>query len=206
MEEIFVTPLLLGLSLGIYCFIYCIPFIAPFIVSEKRKSREDINVILKFIFGRFIGYIAFGAVFGYLGEKISSMTLNVVLNAAMMLLSIILVLHVLGLAKSLRFSWCIKIKKHNSKLPVLMGFLMGINVCPPFLMSLTYVFTLHSMLKGIIYFIMFFIGTTLYFLPLVFLGHLNKLKEFQKVGRISGLIVGTLLFFYGFYRIIKIFL
>lgn len=201
MQEIFIAPFLLGLSIGIYCFTYCIPFVAPVMVSESRGKKENLNVLLKFIFGRMLGYIAFGAVFGYLGEKLTDVNVILILNIALVLLSVILILHALGLIKPKRARFCGKIRKYNAKIPLLMGFLMGINVCPPFLMSLTYVFTLHSMLKGIIYFLMFFIGTTVYFIPLIFLGYLNKLKEFQFVGRISALIVGTMFFIYGLYNI-----
>lgn len=201
MSEIFISPFLLGLSTGIYCFAYCLPFIASFMVSEARKAKENFLVILKFITGRFFGYVAFGAVFGYLGEKITNTGVNLILILALIVLSVILILHALGLMKSDRFSFCAKIKQHNPKLPLVMGFLMGINLCPPFLMSLTYVFTLHSALKGVIYFIMFFIGTSLYFLPIFFLGYLNKMKEFQVVGRISAIIVGTFFIIYGLYYI-----
>lgn len=202
-QEFIFSPFILGLSIGVYCFTYCIPFIAPFMVTEARKKKESFLILLKFILGRFLGYLVFGAVFGYLGERVNIESVNLILIIALMLLSLILVLHALGLMKSSRFSFCQKIKKYNPKLPLLMGFLMGINICPPFLMSLAYVFTLHSAFKGIIYFIMFFIGTSLYFLPVFFLGYLNKMKDFQIVGRISALIVGISFFLYGLYYILK---
>lgn len=201
MQEIFISPLLLGLSLGIYCFAYCVPFIAPFMVSEAREKKENFLVLGKFIAGRFLGYLMFGAIFGYLGERIQGSTVNLILIVALMLLSVLLILHGLGLMKAERFSFCRRIKKHNRQLPLLMGFLMGVNICPPFLMSLTYVFTLHSVFKGIIYFFMFFIGTTLYFIPVAFLGYLNKMKEFQGVGRVAAVIVGSFFLVYGVYFI-----
>lgn len=203
MQEIFITPFLSGLSVGIYCFAYCIPFIAPFMVSEARETKEDFSVVLKFISGRFLGYLSFGAVVGFLGETIADEKINLILILSLMLLSVILILHALGLLKQNRFSFCAKIKNFNPKLPLLMGFLMGINICPPFLLSLTYVFTLGSVLKGMVYFLMFFLGTSCYFLPIFFLGFLNELKEFQLAGRVSGLIVGIFFLAYGLYYIIR---
>lgn len=186
-----------------YCLTFCLPFIAPVMVSEQRAKRENWFVILKFIFGRLIGYIAFGALFGYLGERLNNQNLNLIVNFALLLLSLILILHALNLLRWENFSFSCHVAKHKTKLPLLMGFLMGVNICPPFLMSLTYVFTLHSTLRGIIYFLMFFLGTTLYFLPLFFLGYLNKIKEFQVVGRVTSLIVGMIFFSYGLYNILK---
>ena len=85
------------------------------------------------------------------------------------------------------------------RIPLLMGFLMGVNICPPFLISVAYVFTLHSMFKGIVYFLVFFAATTLYFLPLFFFGFLSKLNEFRAVARVSAVLVGLLFIAYGIY-------
>ncbi|MFH0800352.1 MAG: sulfite exporter TauE/SafE family protein [Pseudomonadota bacterium] len=203
MTEVILPPLLSGLSVGIYCFAFCIPFVAPLMVSEARAQREDILVIVKIVCGRLIGYMAFGAAVGYLGERFDDKNINLVMTISLMLLSLIMILHGVGLLNPERLSFCAKIRKHGQKVPLVMGFLMGINICPPFLMSLTYVFNLHSMAKGLIYFLMFFAGTTVYFLPIFFLRFLGRMKEFQMAGRICALIVGTLFFVYGLHNILS---
>lgn len=199
MYSIFLQPFLLGLSVGIFCIVYCVPFIAPCLVSEARKRKEDFKMIMKFISGRFGGYVLFGAVFGYLGERISNSTVNLILIISLMALSLLLIFYAIGFLKP-KWSFCSG-KFFREKSPLMMGFFMGVNICPPFLMSLVYVFTLHSVFKGIIYFCMFFLGTSLYFLPLVFLGLLSKMKEFQLIARVSALIVGIIFLIYGVYYI-----
>jgi sulfite exporter TauE/SafE len=203
MTDIIIQPFLLGISVGIFCFTYCVPFIAPYLVSEERKLSKNFKVILEFIFGRLGGYLIFGAIFGYLGEKISNQTVNLILIISLIILSFFLIIYALGFLKPKGIFCSAKYIKFREKSPILMGFLMGINICPPFLMSLAYVFTLHSALKGMIYFLMFFIGTTLYFLPVTFLGYLGKMKEFRLVARIAGLIVGFAFLVYGIYYIIR---
>ncbi len=199
MQDVLIQPFLLGLTVGIFCFTYCVPFIAPYIVAEQRKIKGNFKVILKFIFGRLGGYVLFGAVFGYLGEKVDLPIINLILIISLMALSLFLIIYALGFLKP-RLSFCSG-KFFRKKGPLLMGFLMGINICPPFLMSLAYVFTLHSAIKGIVYFVMFFLGTSLYILPLVFLGFLSKMKEFRLIARISALIVGITFLIYGIYYI-----
>lgn len=201
MREVLIQPFLLGLSVGIFCFTYCVPFIAPYIVAENRKIKRNFGMILKFIFGRFGGYILFGAIFGYVGGKINIPAVNLILVISLMVLSLFLIIYALGFLKP-KWSWCSG-KFFREKSPLLMGFFMGINICPPFLMSLAYVFTLHSAVKGIVYFIMFFLGTSLYLLPLVFLGLLGKMREFRLIARISALIVGIVFLIYGIYYISK---
>ena len=192
MYNLFITPLLLGLSSGVYCFVYCLPFAAPVIISKPSKNRENFFIVGKFLFGRLVGYIMFGAIAGYLGQRFINFQIETIANVAMAGLSVLLILYAFGLFQIKGFLFCEKIKKHNANIPLLMGFLMGINICPPFLLSLTYVFSEQSVFKGITYFLFFFIGTTVYFIPIFFLGYLNKTKEFQLAGRISAIIVGLL--------------
>lgn len=201
MSDFIIQPFLLGISVGVFCISYCVPFIAPYLVSEQRKLKKNFKIILEFIFGRLIGYVLFGAIFGYLGEKIDSQTVNLILIVALMVLSLILIFYALGFLKPKGIFCSTKYIKFKAKAPILIGFLMGINICPPFLMSLAYVFTLHSVVKGIIYFLFFFLGTTLYFLPITFLGLLGKMKEFRLIARISGLVVGLAFLIYGIYYI-----
>jgi len=170
-------------------------------VSEERRAKANIAAILKFIFGRFGGYVLFGAIFGYLGERINNQAVNLILIISLMVLSFVLIIYALGFLKP-KLSFCSG-KFFREKSPLLMGFLMGINICPPFLMYLAYVFTLHSAIKGIIYFIMFFMGTSFYILPLFFLGFLGKMKEFRLIARISALIVGIVFLVYAIYYIIR---
>lgn len=201
MSDFLIQPFLLGISTGIFCFVYCVPFIAPYLVSEERKVKRNFRIILEFILGRLAGYILFGAIFGYLGEKISNQTVNLILIISLMVLSVVLIFYALGFLKPKGIFCSVKYLGFKNRAPVLIGFLMGINICPPFLMSLAYVFTLHSILKGIIYFLMFFFGTTIYFLPITFLGYLGKMKEFRLIARLSALIVGLAFFVYGIYYI-----
>ena len=84
-----------------------------------------------------------------------------------------------------------------------MGFLMGINLCPPFLLSITYVFSKQSALYGMVYFALFFLASSVYFLPVVFLGLAARAREFRKVARASGFLVTGIFFIYGIYSLIR---
>lgn len=203
MNDVIFSPLMAGLSTGIYCFTSCVPFIAPYMVSDARANRQNVAVFVRFITGRLAGYVAFGAAVGFLGEKINSEAINLLLIVSLLLLSVIMILHSLGLLAPGRLGICSKINKLNPKFPLFMGFLMGINLCPPFLMSLTYVFTLHSVARGVIYFLIFFLGTSVYLIPVFFLTFLGKIKEFRTVGRASALVVGTIFLLYSSYSLIR---
>lgn len=203
MHDVILSPLLAGLSVGISCFTYCIPFIAPYLVSEDRPARANVILLIKFLVGRLVGYVLFGAAVGYLGEHLKSDALHLPIIISMMLLSVLMLLHALGFVHTERYRLCFKRKSWNTSCPWLMGFLMGINICPPFLMSIAYVFTLQSVWRGIIYFLLFFVGTSVYLLPVFFLSFLGRRKEFQLAGRISAVVVGTLFLLYSLFGLMR---
>ena len=186
--------------MGLFCTTSCLPFIAPYLVAEQRDARATAGTLFQFILGRLGGYILFGAVFGWLGERLTGAAFNLFTIVSLVLLSILLILYAVGLMKP-SWSVCGMNSWPGRRIPLVMGFLMGVNICPPFLLSVAYVFTLHSMFKGIVYFLVFFAATTLYFLPLFFLGFLSKLNEFRAVARVSAVLVGLLFMAYGIYAI-----
>lgn len=201
MHDIVIQPLLAGLSTGLFCCTTCLPFVMPYLVAERRGLKRTGLVLLQFVTGRLFGYVLFGAVFGYLGERLDTGLVNVLSSTALVLLSGLLVLYALGLLRP-RWSLCERFSA-RARTPILMGLLMGVNICPPFLLSLAYVFLLHSALKGVVYFLVFFAATTLYFVPLVFLGLLSRMEEFRVVARIAALIVGVLFAAYGIFAITR---
>lgn len=188
-----------GLSVGVYCLGVCLPVFIPLILAERKNLKSSFLITLEFSLGRLLGYLLFGAIVGYLGVAIQSQLIHQIINVAMMLSGGLLVGYSLGLLK-----WG-KACSPYFKLfhfPFLFGFLTGLNVCPPFLASLAYIFNLKSVINSIFYFLMFFLGTSLYIIPLGFLGFFSKKGRLQKIARLSGIFAG-LYFIYtalrGFY-------
>jgi sulfite exporter TauE/SafE len=72
-----------------------------------------------------------------------------------------------------------------------LGFLTGINPCPPFLLAMASVFEGADPLGGILLFVAFFVGTSLYMLPLAFVGLLSRYEQIREVARLTAIIVGS---------------
>lgn len=190
----------MGLSVGIYCVAYCAPFVASVVATQIRSKKEDARVIAEFIVGRFFGYVAFGALFGYLGSVIGGPAIKLFADASLIVLSLLLMVQAAGLIWQ-KSGLCLVQKKIGSRLPFVMGFLMGVNVCPPFLMSLAYVLTLGTALKGAAYFMMFFLGSSVYFIPLFFFREFNKKPEIQRAARVAAFLAGIMFLGYGAYSL-----
>jgi len=184
----------LGLSAGIFCLTWCGPVFVSLILSEKKNIRQSVLLFLEFIIGRLAGYILFGAIFGYLGSKLQNTIVQKINLGALMLLSFLLILYGLGLFKE-KHNLCRFFKK--IRFPILAGFLTGVNLCPPFLLSLSYIFRAGEIIKGILFFISFFLATTLYLTPLLLLNYLNIGRAFQKIAKLASILVGGLFLIYG---------
>jgi sulfite exporter TauE/SafE len=214
----FIKPVLAGLSVGAFCMSYCFPFLAAFIASENRTPKRNLFLILYFMLGRFLGYAAFGLIFGFLGEKLKSPYLTLITDIALVLVSIFMVLHITGLSKQKNNSCLVHLTRSTpamknppaveatGNIAVVMGFLMGVNICPPFLLSLAYVVSLADILQSVLYFVIFFFASSIYFLPMIFIGMLAKIKELQKAARVSGIMAACVFMIYGGYSIVKNFM
>jgi sulfite exporter TauE/SafE len=198
--ELILQPLLAGLSVGAFCLTFCFPFMGVFFGAEKRGTRKNFLILLEFLAGRLSGYLCFGLLVGYLGEKFDPQWLGMATAISFIALSIALFLYLLGLVREKSF--CKTPPWLRGRSLAFMGFFMGINLCPPFLLSITYDFSKHSPLYGMVYFALFFLASSIYFLPLVFVGLASKAQEFQRMARLSGFLVAGIFFIYGIYSIL----
>jgi sulfite exporter TauE/SafE len=211
----FIKPVLAGLSVGAFCMSYCFPFLATFIASENRTPRRNLFLIFYFMLGRFLGYAAFGLIFGFLGEQLKSPYLTLITDIALILVSIVMVLHITGLSKQKDNLCLVHLTRSTpamknppaveatGNIAIVMGFLMGVNICPPFLLSLAYVVSLNDILQSMLYFVIFFFASSIYFLPMIFVGMLAKIKELQKAAQVSGIMAACVFMIYGGYSIMK---
>lgn len=178
---------LAGLSVGVYCLSLCLPVFLPILLSQKRTTKTSFFILLEFSFGRLFGYLFFGLIFGWVGAIIKSNLVHYVATLTNLWMGILMILYSLG---SLDKKFCAALPFSKIKWPILLGFLTGVNVCPPFLGSLAYVFNLKSLFASLFYFLMFFLGTSIYIIPAALLGIFTKANWVQKLAQVSGVIVG----------------
>ena len=188
---------LLGLSTGIYCLGYCLPVMFPLFMGEEQPSFiKRIYLLLKFSGGRLIAYLLFGAVIGYAGGKISDPVVQKTFALSMIVLSILLVVY--GLGKTPTVKLCLLNRVFaRIKLPVIFGFLTGFNICPPFLLALSHVSAFAELYKAVYFFLIFFVVTNLYLVPIVFAGYFSIYKEMRWIARTSAIISGVLFLLIG---------
>jgi len=180
----------LGLSTGTICLLTCTPIYLPYLATEKRNLKENFWKVMEISFGRFFSYLAFGAIAGWLGAQIAEIDRSLYTGIAYILLSFFLIM------TSVRTS---KQEKHCpipfylklTKSAFLMGVLTGINFCPSFLIAVSKAVDLAGIFNGIMLFMGFFVGTTLFLLPLAFTGMLASLGKMKHYARIAAILIAV---------------
>ncbi|MDD5628255.1 MAG: sulfite exporter TauE/SafE family protein [Elusimicrobia bacterium] len=174
----------LGLSTGPYCFAACAPFLVPYLCAEGRPAFADsLMTLARFLAGRLLAYLAFGAAAGALGAAVGS-RVPAWLPAAALAASALLMLACAARAFP-GVSWCAAAGRWATpqRVPFAMGLLTGINVCPPFLTGMVVVLALGSAASGAAFFAAFFAATSLYLLPVLGVWPWLSAARVRSVGR-----------------------
>ncbi len=191
--------LVLGLSTGLFCLGFCVPLLGPVMLTrEKTGLKESAASIGLFLAGRLIAYLVFGLVFGALGSALTPIwsVKAIFLPALYAILGILMILY--GVVQSFpHIGFCrMFTPRFQSKWYLLViGFLAGINICPPFLLAVTTAMDLGGPFQGMLFFLVFFLATSIYLLPLLFSGLVNRFKEIRFAARIAAVVAGLYFIF-----------
>lgn len=198
--------LTLGFSTGIFCMAYCYPILGPIMLSNKdRDIRISAISLGLFLSGRLIAYILFGLLLGLLGKYITILPLfqKIILPALYLVLGCMMIFY--GIVQSFtHLKFCSIFSKFfkNPKYLFIVGFFAGINICPPFLLAMSFAISLGGILKSILFFIFFFIATSIFILPFIFSGFISRFKEVRIAARITAVIVGLWFVYLGIKNLI----
>ena len=196
MFQTLIEGLVLGFSTGSLCLITCTPIYLPYLISEDRKLSKGLLAVLEISAGRFFSYLAFGAIAGYTGAQISSVDRELFTSIAYILLSAYLVLSAVRTRNKQK-------KCHVPKMAMLtksafvLGVLTGINFCPSFLIALSKAVNLGGALSGMTLFLGFFFGTSVFLIPLAFIGQISKVSKMKMIAQIASIFIAVWFTFTG---------
>jgi sulfite exporter TauE/SafE len=191
---------LLGLANGTSCLAFCAPVLIPFFLSAGSGVRQSSSLLTRFLAGRLLGYLLFGLL---------AWSLSGPLLAVGGMQSWLLGITYIGLSGFLLVSVFRKnqpapdacsLPKARDRLrrwprllsgflPVGIGFLVGMKICPPLLLAFTDAVRSGSLGGSLLLFFTFFLGTSIFFLPFPLLGTLSRIPNVCLVGKFAGAIV-----------------
>jgi sulfite exporter TauE/SafE len=199
--------LLLGLAVGPTCLIGIGAFYVPLLLSEERRELAGaFRFFIRFSLGRLLGYLAVGAIVGLLVELSREMLSELAwLPAVGELLAGTLML-AFGILKNFpRLSICKKLRENEKNPPAafVVGLATGLSLCPPFVAAILGAGATGGLLSAVVFFLAFFFGTTVWFIPLTFTGLLSRYAQMRRFADILVLVSGVIFIGLGLFHLLS---
>lgn len=186
----------LGLSAGLYCTTRCVPTLAPLLLLSPQKGlKTGLGMVCIFLGGRFVAYGLLGFLAGFagsLGREIPYsdgflIVAQVVLGAVMIVQSFYSCSPGHCPGKKMLFG--------TKKTIFFAGILNSITLCPPLLLALSLAIEKGNPWQGFLFFIVFFVATSIYIVPVSIAALKFKSRILLRIARI--VCVGTGIYFIG---------
>lgn len=201
--------LLLGLASGVTCLAYCAPVLVPLVIGESRGTARSFGLVAQFLLGRLVGYLLFGFLAWVTGRLASAAVGHSGLAFGVTYVALAVLLLLYGVAK--RPPACAGeagparrlLSRWPAALPAGLGFLTGVNICPPFLLAFAGAASSPSVWGSLRFFLLFFAGTSIYVVPVAFAGSLRRFPAVGIVGKLAAVCVGLYYLYAGVMLVAK---
>jgi sulfite exporter TauE/SafE len=166
--------------------------LGPFLVSEQQRFIRTIHLMALFLLGRLTGYLVVGMFSGMFGSMLSERHLQNFSSIATAGMGLLLL--TFGIVKNfpkLEICKILQFEKSSAFSILVLGLLTGVNLCPPFLAAISGAVGTGTVLSAVSYFLFFFLGTSLFLLPIWATGVFSRFPEMRGVARVCVLLSGT---------------
>jgi sulfite exporter TauE/SafE len=202
---------ILGLSTGAVCVVYCGPVLIPYLMSESGGLKKSYLLIAIFLAGRLAAYLLTALLAGLIGQAFiqQTETRSTLMGMAYMLLAALMVVYGLYrfkeicLGKTAKSISASDTTKNRFLIPLTGGFLTGINICPPFLLAITGAIDSGTIMGSMLFFLAFFAGTSVFFLPMPIAGMFKRQHILRIIGKFAAMLAGFLYFYKGLLLLIR---
>jgi hypothetical protein len=187
--------LLLGLASGPACVASCGPVVVPSLLAEGTGWRVNARYLLFFLGTRLLGYLLFAVIAWELGALVSPPATEraVIYGGIHVLLGVCLFWYASsvgrGCAHNCAGSGLVSIGKRGVPGAAVLGFLTGVSLCPPFVAAGLRAAELGSLVAALLFFGVFFVATTVWFVPFVGLGCVRRNESVIFVARTAMVLV-----------------
>lgn len=185
------AALALGLATGPVCLASCGPAVVPWVLGLPEGVGGHARQLALFLAARLGGYLLFGTAAWFAGEAVPRAWTPGLFGAIQLALAVALAAYALGWPRrrcgdGACAAPLAKIETPTGNRSALaLGFLTGINFCPPFLAAGAQAAESRSLFAALLFFAVFFVGTALWFVPLASLGFVRRTMELRWVARLS---------------------
>jgi len=190
--------LILGLASGPACIAACGPVLVPSLLIERAGMKPHARYLSVFLAARLLGYLLFAMVAWELGTLASMLPAPrmLMMGAVYVLLAGVLFWYAYSAGRSCAHS-CADSKlvsigenrKRGIAGAAVLGFLTGLNLCPPFIAAGIRAAQLGSMAAALLFFAVFSLGTSVWFVPFISLCRISRNQAMMTVARMAMVII-----------------
>jgi len=189
--------LVLGLATGPVCLASCGPAVLPWILVQPHGVRARARQLIFFLGARLIGYLLFAAAAWFAGAAIARAWSSGVWAAGgiQLLLAVTLVIYAAGWPRprcAAGRASLVEIGVGPKPRPAgaaLLGLLTGINLCPPFVVAGVRAAEAGTLPAALLFFLVFFVGTGIWFVPFFALGWVRRTPSLITVARMAAVLL-----------------
>jgi len=190
--------LALGLASGPACLAACGPVLIPSLLTERTGFRPHARYLSAFLAARLVGYMLFAVVAWELGALASMLPAPrlLMMGVVYLLLACVLLWYAYSARRSCAQpcadSKLVQIGESRNRGvagAAALGLLTGLNLCPPFVVAGIRAAQLGSMAAALLFFLVFFLGTSIWFVPFVGLGCIVRNQAIIIVARMAMVLI-----------------
>ena len=194
-----VEAIVLGLATGPVCVASCGPVVVPWMLVQRGGARSSGLGLSTLLAARLGGYMVFAAAAWWLGSKLPRewSGRGWMFGLVQLLLGGALVIYAAGwprrrCAAPDAGNELVQIgKPHRSWWTgaAVIGFLSGISLCPPFLIAGVRAAEAANLTTALLFFLVFYVGTAIWFLPFLALGFIPRTPTLLTVARMTAVLL-----------------
>lgn len=197
--------LILGLSSGSACLATCGMVMFPYLMSDSAGVKRIAADLTLFLLTRLLVYLILATLSWYFGQALINnvFTRNFVPGILYVVFAVMLVWY--SISRNHDRTCPAKIVKtvNNKRLvPILLGLVNSLGFCPALFLLLTHGAVQKTLVQSYGAFLAFFIGSSLWFLPLPLAGRIRKKEVLTNIGILATGLAGIIFMIKGLTNII----
>ena len=197
--------LILGLSSGSACLATCGMVMFPYLMSGSAGVKQIAVDLSLFLFTRFIVYFLLATLAWYFGQALFSTPFirNIVPGILYIIFAIMLVWYSIDNSRNPACpAKIVKTVNNHRLVPIILGLVNSLGFCPALFLILTKGATQTTLYQSYLAFLAFFIGSSLWFLPLPLAGKIRKKEVLKKIGILATGLAGIIFLIKGLTNLI----
>jgi hypothetical protein len=194
-KAVMTDSFILGLSSGSACLVTCGIVMFPYLMARSAGVKRIAADLSVFMLTRLVIYFLLATITWLFGQAVFTKPLmrNVIPGILYIVFAVMLVWYSIGRNRKTECPAKIITTVNNKKLvPIFLGVVNSLGFCPALLIILTKGASQSTMVQSYMAFLAFFIGSSLWFLPLPLAGKIRKKQVIETIGILATGLAGTI--------------